>query len=65
MAINTVGDALAEGNSVYATDEDPDGRAAQQPVRLDVPADVAQHGVPSRGQAGEVGHHATGHVPDG
>jgi predicted anti-sigma-YlaC factor YlaD len=24
MAINTVGDALAEGNSVYATDEDPD-----------------------------------------
>ncbi len=24
MAINTVGNALAEGNSVYATDEDPD-----------------------------------------
>jgi predicted anti-sigma-YlaC factor YlaD len=24
MAINTVGDALAEGNSVYATDEDPE-----------------------------------------
>src|SRR5687768_16185462 len=24
VAINTVGNALAEGNSVYATDEDPD-----------------------------------------
>ena len=40
------------------------GGQPSRPVGLHVPADPAQHGVASRGQAGEVGHHAAGDEAD-
>ncbi len=49
MAINTVGDALAEGNSVYATDEDPELVREAVPFGLKLVESLLQQSPTHRG----------------
>ena len=49
----------------FTRGEDAETRRAGQPVAIDVPARAREHGVPRRGQAGDVGHLAAGDEREG